>query len=84
MIMELLGIDDKDRDEFQRLSAERFDFVDGAAKSLDIIQESIEYLLRGRRAATGRRPVRDSSARSWPSTATTSATSSSPGSPTAC
>jgi cytochrome P450 len=43
-IMELLGIDDKDRDEFQRLSAERFDVSDGASASLDIIQESIEYL----------------------------------------
>jgi cytochrome P450 len=44
VIMELLGIDDKDRDEFQRLSAERFDFAGGAAKSLDVIQESIDYL----------------------------------------
>jgi cytochrome P450 len=46
VIMELLGIDDIDRDEFQRLSAERFDFAGGAAKSLDVIQESID-LLRG-------------------------------------
>jgi cytochrome P450 len=43
-IMELLGIDDKERDEFQRLSAARFDVSDGASASLDIIQESIEYL----------------------------------------
>jgi cytochrome P450 len=45
-IMELLGIDDGDRDEFQRLSAERFNFnsAEGAASSLDVIQESIEYL----------------------------------------
>lgn len=43
-IMELLGIDEQDRGEFQRLSAERFDVSDGASASLDIIQESIEYL----------------------------------------
>jgi cytochrome P450 len=44
VIMELLGVDDTDRDEFQRLSAERFDFAGGAAKSLDVIQESIDLL----------------------------------------
>jgi cytochrome P450 len=44
VIMELLGIDDVDREEFQRLSTERFDLVGGAAASLDIIQESIDYL----------------------------------------
>ncbi|HVU90741.1 MAG TPA: cytochrome P450 [Jatrophihabitans sp.] len=44
VIMELLGIDDADRDEFQRLSAERFDFAGGAAKSLNVIQESIDLL----------------------------------------
>jgi cytochrome P450 len=44
VIMELLGIDDTDRDEFQRLSAERFDFAGGAAKSLDVIQQSIDLL----------------------------------------
>jgi cytochrome P450 len=46
VIMELLGVDDVDRDEFQRLSAERFDLVGGAHKSLDVIQQAIE-LLRG-------------------------------------
>ena len=30
VIMELLGVADDDRDEFQRLSAERFDFTGGA------------------------------------------------------
>jgi cytochrome P450 len=44
VIMELLGVDDVDRDEFQRLSAERFDFQGGAHKSLDVIQESIDLL----------------------------------------
>jgi cytochrome P450 len=44
VIMELLGVDDADRDRFQRLSAERFDFAGGAAKSLDVIQESIDLL----------------------------------------
>jgi cytochrome P450 len=44
VIMELLGVDESDRDEFQRLSAERFDFAGGAAKSLDVIQESIDLL----------------------------------------
>jgi cytochrome P450 len=46
VIMELLGVDDVDRDEFQRLSAERFDLVGGAHKSLDVIQQAID-LLRG-------------------------------------
>jgi cytochrome P450 len=44
VIMELLGVDDKDREEFQRLSASRFDFKSGASASLDVIQESIELL----------------------------------------
>src|SRR3954447_4018520 len=44
VIMELLGVDDDNRDEFQRLSAERFDFGGGAHKSLDVIQESIDLL----------------------------------------
>jgi cytochrome P450 len=43
-IMELLGIDQKDRDEFQRLSAERFNYSDGVTNSLDLIQQSIDYL----------------------------------------
>jgi cytochrome P450 len=46
VIMELLGIDDKDREEFERLSATRFDFAGGAVGSLDVIQESIDYLRR--------------------------------------
>jgi cytochrome P450 len=44
VIMELLGVDDVDRDEFQRLSAERFDFAGGAHKSLDVIQQAIDLL----------------------------------------
>jgi len=44
VIMELLGVDDGDRDEFQRLSAARFDLEGGAHKSLDVIQESIDLL----------------------------------------
>jgi cytochrome P450 len=44
VIMELLGIEEADHEEFQRLSTERFDFTSGAAASLDVIQESIEYL----------------------------------------
>jgi len=44
IIMELLGIDEKDHEEFQRLSATRFDFSGGAVGSLDVIQESIDYL----------------------------------------
>jgi cytochrome P450 len=44
VIMELLGVDETDREEFQRLSAARFDFHSGAAASLDVIQESIELL----------------------------------------
>ncbi len=46
VIMELLGIDDADREEFHRLSTARFDVQDGAGTSLDLIQESIEYLRR--------------------------------------
>jgi|KBSSwiStaDraftv2_1062776.scaffolds.fasta_scaffold06538_5 cytochrome P450 len=46
LIMELLGVPENDRDEFQRLSAARFDFQAGAAHSLEVIQEAIE-LLRG-------------------------------------
>ena len=44
VIMELLGVDDVDRDEFQRLSAERFDLEGGAHKSLDVIQQAIDLL----------------------------------------
>ena len=44
VIMELLGIDEADRAEFHRLSTERFNFGDGASSSLDLIQESINYL----------------------------------------
>ncbi len=44
VIMELLGIDEADREEFHRLSTERFNFGDGAGSSLDLIQESINYL----------------------------------------
>jgi cytochrome P450 len=43
-IMELLGIVDADRDEFQRLSTARFDMTGGATGSLDLIAESIGYL----------------------------------------
>ncbi|MEO6886561.1 MAG: cytochrome P450 [Jatrophihabitantaceae bacterium] len=43
-IMELLGIDEGDRDEFQRLSTARFDVADGVTGSLDVIAESIGYL----------------------------------------
>lgn len=46
LIMELLGVPEKDRDEFQRLSAARFDFQAGAAHSLDVIQQAIELLRR--------------------------------------
>ena len=42
MIMELLGVDEADREEFHRLSTARFNFGDGAASSLDLIQESID------------------------------------------
>src|SRR3954449_3762984 len=44
VIMELLGVDDSDRDEFQRLSAARFDLGGGAHESLDVIQQSIGLL----------------------------------------
>ncbi|TAM91358.1 MAG: cytochrome P450 [Jatrophihabitans sp.] len=44
VIMELLGIDEADRADFARLSTARFDFSGGASASLDVIQESIEYL----------------------------------------
>jgi cytochrome P450 len=43
-IMELLGIDEADSAEFQRLSTARFDFAGGAVGSLDVIGESIGYL----------------------------------------
>jgi cytochrome P450 len=55
VIMELLGVDDVDRDEFQRLSAQRFDFADGAHKSLDLIQQAID-LLRGTVARQRKEP----------------------------
>jgi cytochrome P450 len=44
VIMELLGVPETDREEFQRLSAARFDFQAGAAHSLDVIQEAIKLL----------------------------------------
>jgi cytochrome P450 len=44
VIMELLGVDEKDREEFQRLSAARFTFDAGVTNSLDLIQESIKLL----------------------------------------
>jgi cytochrome P450 len=44
VIMELLGIEETDRAEFQRLSAARFDFQAGAAASLDVIQQAINLL----------------------------------------
>jgi cytochrome P450 len=44
VIMELLGVEEKEYEEFQRLSATRFDFKAGAVGSLDVIQESIDYL----------------------------------------
>ena len=44
VIMELLGVPDTDQEEFQRLSAARFDFSSGAASSLDPIQQAIELL----------------------------------------
>jgi cytochrome P450 len=43
VIMEVLGIEERDRDEFRRLSSERFDFTRGAG-SLDVIAESVDYL----------------------------------------
>jgi cytochrome P450 len=45
VIMELLGVPDTDQREFQRLSTARFDFTAGAAGSLDVIQEAIDYLV---------------------------------------
>lgn len=45
VIMELLGVPDDDRDEFHRLSTERFQFGNTSA-ALDLIQESIELLRR--------------------------------------
>ncbi|SHG49778.1 Cytochrome P450 [Jatrophihabitans endophyticus] len=44
VIMELLGIDDTDREEFHRLSSVRFDFADGATSSFDAIAQSISLL----------------------------------------
>jgi cytochrome P450 len=44
VIMELLGVDDTNAAEFQRLSTARFDFQGGASASLDVIQESIDLL----------------------------------------
>ncbi|MGI8679784.1 MAG: cytochrome P450 [Jatrophihabitans sp.] len=43
-IMELLGVDDTNRDEFQRLSEARFNWDGDAAGSFDPILESIELL----------------------------------------
>lgn len=44
VIMELLGIEETDHEEFHRLSTVRFSFADGATASLEVIQESIDYL----------------------------------------
>lgn len=43
-IMELIGVDEGDRDEFQRLSAARFDFSGGQVGNFDPILEAIELL----------------------------------------
>ena len=43
VIMELLGVEDDDRDEFHRLSTARFDFNEGSG-TLDYIQEAIGLL----------------------------------------
>jgi cytochrome P450 len=45
VIMELLGVPDTEQQEFHRLSTARFDFSAGAAGSLDVIQEAIDYLV---------------------------------------
>jgi len=44
-ICDLLGIPYADRDDFQRLSAARFDFLGGADGSLGAISESLIYVL---------------------------------------
>lgn len=44
VIMELLGIDEADREDLHRLSTSRFNFSGGATASLDVIRESIDYL----------------------------------------
>jgi cytochrome P450 len=44
-ICDLLGIPYEDRDDFQRLSAARFDFLGGADGSLGAISESLAYVL---------------------------------------
>jgi cytochrome P450 len=43
-IMELLGVAEADREKFQRLSTERFQYGDGVAGSLDVISESLDLL----------------------------------------
>jgi cytochrome P450 len=43
-ICELLGVPYAERDHFQRLSAARFDVVDGASSSLGAVAESLAYL----------------------------------------
>ncbi|MGN6606581.1 MAG: cytochrome P450 [Jatrophihabitans sp.] len=46
VIMELLGVPETERAEFQRLSAARFHFEDGVTHSFDVIQEAIKLLQR--------------------------------------
>ena len=55
-ICELLGVPYADRDRFQQLSTARFDVVDGATSSLDVVAESLAYLedlVRRRRREPG-------------------------------
>ena len=55
-ICELLGVSYEDRDDFQRLSTERFDLFAGAGASFGAISESLSYLLeivRKQREAPG-------------------------------
>jgi cytochrome P450 len=45
-IMELLGVPESEREDFQRFSTARFDVSSGAVGSLDVIGEAVEYLRR--------------------------------------
>lgn len=45
-IMELLGVPDSEREQFQRFSTARFDVGAGAAGSLDVIGEAVDYLVK--------------------------------------
>ncbi|MGH3434230.1 MAG: cytochrome P450, partial [Thermocrispum sp.] len=45
VICELLGVDYERRDDFQRLSMQRFDLFGGAVASLGAISESLDFLL---------------------------------------